>query len=263
MLDTTSKDALRVLFSTRGSFVQSLLVEELVSAVDVLSREALNEVTRRVMGSVAAATERRAREALGPLRAFVIPLPTPFEVISRCGVAGCMCAGCMWERNGIVTTRARTQNTQLPQAKHHHHPPHVYSLAPVVELTDDDREALDTIREAVALFEQLLASAAGAPGSEPGPLAPASLSQLRQAARELQPLLPELLPGIAYTGELFVRALLRRVLLRLADEVGPAQRGVVQGVVDGVMAAMPLSTQVEVLTSAFAMMDAGRGYQRR
>ncbi len=84
MLDTTSKDALRVLFSTRGSYVQSLLVEELVSAVDVLSREALSEVTRRVMGSVAAATERRAREALGPLRPLVIPLPTPFEVLSRC-----------------------------------------------------------------------------------------------------------------------------------------------------------------------------------
>lgn len=125
------------------------------------------------------------------------------------------------------------------------HTPH--SLAPVVELTEDDREALDTIRGALALLQQVLGSATGAPGSEPGPLAPASLTQLRDAARELQPLVPELLPGVVATAELFVRALLRRVLLRLADELGPGERGVVQGVAAGMVAAMPLATQVEVL----------------
>ena len=126
--------------------------------------------------------------------------------------------------------------------------PHaLHSLAPVVELTEDDREALDTIRGALALLQQVLGSATGAPGSEPGPLAPASLTQLRDAARELQPLVPELLPGVVATAELFVRALLRRVLLRLADELGPGERGVVQGVAAGMVAAMPLATQVEVL----------------
>lgn len=83
LLDSTARDALRVLFSTRGSYVQTLLVEELAAAVDVLSREALNELARRLLGSVAAVTEQRAREALGPLRPLVIPLPTPFEVLSR------------------------------------------------------------------------------------------------------------------------------------------------------------------------------------
>lgn len=134
-----------------------------------------------------------------------------------------------------------------------------HSLAPAVELTEDDREALDTIREALALLQQVLGSAVGAPGAEPGPLAPASLTQLRDAARELQPLLPELLPGVVATVELFIRALLRRFLLRLAEEVGPAQRGVVEGVAAGMVAAMPLASQVEVL---MAMMS-NEGTRRR
>lgn len=128
----------------------------------------------------------------------------------------------------------------------------LHSLAPAVELTEDDREALDTIREALALLQQVLGSAVGAPGSEPGPLAPASLAQLRDAATELQPLVPELLPGVVATVELFVRALLRRFLLRLAEEVGPGQRGVVEGVAAGMVAAMPLATQVQVLLNMMA-----------
>lgn len=93
LLDSTARQALRVLFSTRGSYVQTLLVEELAAAVDVLSREALNELARRLLGSVAAVTEQRAREALGPLRPLVIPLPTPFELLSRCSKSDCLCAG--------------------------------------------------------------------------------------------------------------------------------------------------------------------------
>lgn len=73
----------QVIFSTRGSYVQELLVDELVAATDALSREAVSELLRLVLGSAPAALTLNTLQALGPLRTFVAPLPTPIEIMSR------------------------------------------------------------------------------------------------------------------------------------------------------------------------------------
>jgi aarF domain-containing kinase len=53
-VDETTKDVLRVVFSRRGSYVQTILVDELVASVDALSREALSQVFQRILGSLPA-----------------------------------------------------------------------------------------------------------------------------------------------------------------------------------------------------------------
>jgi aarF domain-containing kinase len=54
-------------------------VEEAVAAVDAMSREALGEALRLVLSSGGAVAALRAAgaEALGPLRALLMPLPIP------------------------------------------------------------------------------------------------------------------------------------------------------------------------------------------
>lgn len=45
-MDPSVKDALKIVFSRQGTYVQELLVEELVAAIDALSREAVSELVR-------------------------------------------------------------------------------------------------------------------------------------------------------------------------------------------------------------------------
>ena len=56
---------------------------ESVAAVDAISREVASQASRLVLGSVPAMATMSFVEALGPLRPFIIPLPTPLEVLSR------------------------------------------------------------------------------------------------------------------------------------------------------------------------------------
>ncbi|KXZ45805.1 hypothetical protein GPECTOR_50g599 [Gonium pectorale] len=66
-----------------GSYASELLVEEMVVAVDALSRDALSRLLGRLLGSAPAALALRSVEALGPLRSVLLPLPTPVELLSR------------------------------------------------------------------------------------------------------------------------------------------------------------------------------------
>ncbi|GIM09389.1 hypothetical protein Vretimale_13253, partial [Volvox reticuliferus] len=66
-----------------GSYISELLVEELVSAVDTLSRETLSRLVRGVLVSGPAVMSLRGVEALGPLRTVLLPLPTPVELLAR------------------------------------------------------------------------------------------------------------------------------------------------------------------------------------
>ena len=65
--------------------VQEVFVAESVAAVDAIGREFASQASRLVLGSVPAMATMSFVEALGPLRPFIIPLPTPLEVLSRCG----------------------------------------------------------------------------------------------------------------------------------------------------------------------------------
>lgn len=84
-----------------------------------------------------------------------------------------------------------------------------------MELSPEDQQQLQTARGIVGLVQQ---QQAGQP-----PLSPA---QAQQLARELAPLAPQLLPGVAATGELFLRQLGKRAFDRLgavASGSGPQQ----------------------------------------
>ena len=61
--------------------LQELLVNELVAAVDALSREAASSLVRALLASAPLAV---LQAALGPLRT-VLPLPTPAEALGRVG----------------------------------------------------------------------------------------------------------------------------------------------------------------------------------
>ncbi|GLI70240.1 hypothetical protein VaNZ11_015086 [Volvox africanus] len=186
-----------------GSYVSELLVEELVSAVDTLSREALSRLVRGVLVSGPAVMSLRGVEALGPLRSVLLPLPTPVELLAR--------------------------------------------LAPAVAVNPEDQEALGVVRGILLLTQRLAQSEAARERSETAAAATAA-AQLRQQqpqqqllplqaqqqsqaamlaqvrarratrlVNELGTLLPELAPGFAYSSDLFVRALVRRISSRMME----------------------------------------------
>lgn len=210
-LSPAAKDALLAVFSRKGSYVQELLVDELVAAVDALSREALSETLRLVLGSAPVALAMSSIEAAGPLRPLLLPFTGPLEILSR--------------------------------------------LAPAVALTPEDEEALGVVRGIFLLVQRLQGNAAvsSSSGTYSNPAAgmvfsttggsgsrPSVASMLRPAvldgrsaaaaaaeafsgatavAEELRPLLPELLPGLQHTGQLFVRTFVRRVMQRAAESL--------------------------------------------
>lgn len=81
--DSTVREAILVLFAADGSYLQELLVDEMVAAVDAMSKEALSQVFATFLGSAPVAAAIRTMDALGPLRPFVFPLLTPAEVVQR------------------------------------------------------------------------------------------------------------------------------------------------------------------------------------
>eukprot|EP00955_Chlamydomonas_euryale_P025035 263578-Chlamydomonas_euryale.AAC.2 len=104
----------------------------------------------------------------------------------------------------------------------------LHAMQPAVALSPDDRQALCTVR---ALLQLAGAGAAGVPG-----LAAGARTAVR-AAGEVGPLLPELLPGLQATGEMFARQLVRRMALRLADDLDPAHAAAAAGAHVGAAAA--------------------------
>eukprot|EP00798_Chlamydomonas_sp_ICE-L_P016541 gene16541-22770_t len=90
----------------------------------------------------------------------------------------------------------------------------ISSMRPMMALTNNDRQALNTLR---AVLDLLQPSATAIPG------AMSSGSRAMRAAGEVMPMLPELLPGVRVTLELFVRQLVRRMALRLADDLEPGK----------------------------------------
>ncbi len=150
-------------------------MDELVAAVDALSRDAAQQLLRTLLTSSPAAAAFSRLEALGPLRPLLLPLPTPLELLSR--------------------------------------------LAPAVRLSPDDEEALAVVRGLLSLTQRLQAPPAGYAAGDAAaavqvPFGPADAVRF---AGELRPLLPELAPGLAHTGDLLVRAVIKRVVQRVTD----------------------------------------------
>ncbi|KXZ44555.1 hypothetical protein GPECTOR_65g173 [Gonium pectorale] len=166
VVNEATREVLKVVFAKDGSYAQELIVEEMVAAVDAMSREALGEALRLVLSSAGAVTTLRSVEALGPLRSMLMPLPLPLEVLS--------------------------------------------AMAPSVALTAEDRQALAMVRTLLDLLQPSMARL---------PDVAATGGRAFRAAGELMPLVPELLPGMRSTLELFIRQLVRRMALRLAEDL--------------------------------------------
>lgn len=158
--------------------LQELVVEEMVAAVDALSREALGEALRVALNSSAAVTTLRSMEALWPLHAMMLPMPMPHDMLSA--------------MNSRVT------------------------------LTDEDRQALDTIESLLHVVGG--GAEPGGTGADIGSLLGSSMrtgQTVMKGAGELMPIMPDLLPGVQATFEMFVKQLVRRMALRLADDLAP------------------------------------------
>ncbi|KAL6755745.1 eyespot assembly protein [Haematococcus lacustris] len=174
VLNDALKDMLKLVFSKDGNYAQEILVEEAVAAVDALSREAIGEALRLVAGTATSLAALRGVEALGPLRAMLMPLPLPVDMLS--------------------------------------------TLQPTVALSHEDRQALGTIS---TLMDLLASPSSSSPrGSGVGG---ASARTLRVMG-ELAPMLPELMPGVQATLEMFGRQLVRRMALRLAEDLDTATK---------------------------------------
>ncbi|MEW5303771.1 MAG: hypothetical protein WDW36_006430 [Sanguina aurantia] len=146
LLDPAVVEALKVVFSKQGSYVQELFVEEMVAAVDAVGRNSISQVVRGLLGSLPATLTTSTVNAMGPLRSVLLPVPTPVELLSR--------------------------------------------LVPAVAITEADQEALGMVRALGDLSQRL----------PPVSVDSSTPATLLRAARELQPLLPALLPGLLHTG---------------------------------------------------------------
>lgn len=97
-----TKEMLRVVFAKDGSYAQELIVEELVAAIDAMSREALGEALKLVMSSASTVAALRGMEALGPLRSMLMPLPLPMDMLSSMQPAVALTAD---DRQALATIR--------------------------------------------------------------------------------------------------------------------------------------------------------------
>lgn len=226
LLDSTTKEVLAAVFSERPTYVQDLLVEEAASTVDAAGRQ----LASLLLGPLLESGGRPAVATSGLLGAGA-PLPPALALLDRWALLGWEWAGCDDEMtfHGVsLDTQTRDAglparqpslwscllpNTDRPVCASSTHLSTHCRLPALVELSPDDRQQLATARGVLGLVRQ---QAAGQP-----PLTP---QQAQQLASELAPLLPQLLPGIAATGQRFLLELGRRAYGRVESVglVGPA-----------------------------------------
>lgn len=218
-LSPAAKDALLAVFSRKGSYVQELLVEELVAAVDALSREALSDTLRLVLGSAPVALAMSSLEAAGPLRPLLLPFTGPLELMARLAPAVALTPE---DEEALGVVRGIFQLVQRMQ------PAAAVAAA-------GDRSSGSSSYSSNPAAGMVFSTTGGGGGSRPslsGMFQPAVLdgrsataaaveavSGAASVAEELRPLLPELLPGLQHTGELFVRTFVRRVAQRASESM--------------------------------------------
>ncbi|KAG5187551.1 protein kinase:ABC1 family [Tribonema minus] len=213
--DPVARDALKLLFSKDGNFVQELIVEELVRMTDALGRETNLQLLRALRGAADAPLS-----PLGALRAAAAaplnPFAAPLQLVARLQL--------------LAFDRVAAR------------------LEVALELTADDQEALSTLRRLVEVFRgaggggnasgsaraaavraqfNYGSSAAAAVSSEGGgaaaparaPRAQLSPRRAAQAARALMSVFTLVAPGARAMTEKYLAQLLSRALTRLADNI--------------------------------------------
>ncbi|KAF5827894.1 ABC1 family-domain-containing protein [Dunaliella salina] len=93
------------------------------------------------------------------------------------------------------------------------------AFQPAVRLSNDDHAALSTIR---ALLDMMAPAGGSGMGGQNGAMMYGATRAMR-AGQDIAPILPELMPGLQSTAEMFVRQLLRRMALRLAADLDQSQ----------------------------------------
>ena len=63
-------------------WLQEVVVDEAVAALDAVGRQAVSTVVGQLLGSVPAMATLSTVSALGPFRSVLFPLPTPFDFLS-------------------------------------------------------------------------------------------------------------------------------------------------------------------------------------
>lgn len=180
LINSTAKEVLAAVFSARPTYVQQLLVNEAVGTVDAAGRQLAAAVLSPALANLAAAQAAVPQVGGGGSGAGPLgSVPLPAPLALL---------------------------TRLPS---------------LVELSPEDQQQLRTAQGITSL---LLQQQALQPGGSMGPagtrLTPQQAAALaQQLASELGPLLPQLLPGIAATGQMFAQELVKRNTDRLAAVV--------------------------------------------
>lgn len=87
-------------------------------------------------------------------------------------------------------------------------------MAPALNVTDEEKESLNVIRSIFSIVQNLDTSSTES-NQEYSP--EAMLNLLQNLAKELSPMIPDLVPGVVRISELFVRRLASKGVSRIAD----------------------------------------------
>lgn len=188
-MDSNVKEALEVLFDPRGNYVQELLIDEAVAAVDAMSRQGLIATgrflvtTARTPGNIG--SDPNLVRALGPLRPLLFPATLPGEVMA----------------------------STLSMFK------------PAVALSQEDEEALGVVRAVWGIFSGAVQNASGSMDEDSAGTSLVSFEGASQAVGSsvdtmvtYAPLMPSLLPGMQRLVLTFQSKLLRRIISRLTND---------------------------------------------
>lgn len=216
-LSPAAKDALLAVFSRKGSYVQELLVDELVAAVDALSREALSETLRLVLGSAPVALAMSSLEAAGPLRPLLLPFTGPLELMARLAPAVALTPEdeeALGVVRGIFQLLQRLQGNTAFGGSSSSAGSGSYSSNPVAGMVFSTTGSSGGRPSVASMLQPAVLDGRSATAA-----AVEAVSGAASVAEELRPLLPELLPGLQHTGQLFVRTFVRRVAQRAGESL--------------------------------------------
>ena len=197
LLDSTAKEVLQAVFSQRPTYVQELLVEQAVNTTDAAARQLAALLLSPALGNIVAV--QTAMQGNGQMGSASLP-PALALLTRQVGPAGRL----PFLRVPFPVHAPTVQTCRHPLCR----------LPSLVALSAEDQQQLQTAQGISNLLRQQQPQQAQ--------LTPQQAAQL---AQELAPLLPSLLPGIAATGQLFVRQLGQRAYSRVAAVVREEKRG--------------------------------------
>eukprot|EP00899_Mesostigma_viride_P004963 jgi/Mesvir1/14468/Mv05177-RA.1 len=209
LLDPATREVLQLTFSQEGNYVQEILVDELVRAVDALSREARAELWRSI-ATAAISVTTGGRSGSKSSTGVAGPLLTP--LLSGLAVTAVAPWLPLAVGQGILPKGDKGEWPILL-------PGLLLSNGRVARgsLTEEDRKSLDVLQRLWKLVQPQLVQQTGVAAARP--LAVSELREARRVAGELLPLMQALLPGLSLMGVRFLTKLVQRQLERLQEDI--------------------------------------------